>query len=181
MDTELSGVNAPESRADEINVGDHVSFLYQPPEGGCPFYEYAVVAELFEDGRDATRVKLDGWAGSFDIGTVELFRKAYEHAGEETPQDIRIEGIETLEELEALKEDIVVEPAHYTRWVIEPITYIMRNGMEFWRGNIVKYASRAGFKLYDGKDAVESEITDLKKVIRYAEMRINQLRGEITL
>jgi hypothetical protein len=33
----------------------------------------------------------------------------------------------------------------------------------------VKYASRAGFKLYPGMDAVESEITDLKKVIRYAE------------
>ena len=42
--------------------------------------------------------------------------------------------------------DIVNEPKHYARWVIEPITYIMRNGFEFWRGNIIKYASRAGFK-----------------------------------
>lgn len=90
---------------------------------------------------------------------------------------------ETLEELEAIKEgeDIITRPNHYARWVIEPITFIMRNGMEFWRGNIVKYSSRAGFKLYDGQDAVESEITDLKKVIRYAEMRINQLRGEVEL
>jgi hypothetical protein len=57
----------------------------------------------------------------------------------------------------------------------------MRNGFEFWRGNIVKYACRAGYKTYDGMDAVESEITDLKKVIRYAEMRINQLKGEVNL
>jgi hypothetical protein len=57
----------------------------------------------------------------------------------------------------------------------------MRNGFEFWRGNIVKYATRAGFKLYPDQDAVQSEITDLKKVIRYAEMRINQLNGETTL
>ena len=48
-------------------------------------------------------------------------------------------------------DDIVNEPAHYARWKIEPITYIMRNGFEFWRGNIIKYSSRAGFKLYEGK------------------------------
>ena len=74
--------------------------------------------------------------------------------------------------------DIVNEPKHYARWAIEPITYIMRNGFEFWRGNIVKYASRAGYKMYEGKTQVESEIIDLEKVIRYANMRINQLNGE---
>jgi|TARA_B110000211_G_scaffold129100_1_gene148282 hypothetical protein len=74
--------------------------------------------------------------------------------------------------------DIVNEPTHYARWKIEPITYIMRNGFEFWRGNLIKYSSRAGFKLYDGKTQVESEVIDLEKVIRYANMRINQLNGE---
>ena len=76
------------------------------------------------------------------------------------------------------EEDIINEPSHYARWPIEPITYIMRNGFEFWRGNIVKYASRAGFKLYEGKTQVESEVIDLEKVVRYAQMRINQLNGE---
>jgi hypothetical protein len=79
------------------------------------------------------------------------------------------------------QEEIVVRPSHYARYLIEPITFIMRNGFEFWRGNIVKYASRAGHKLYPGKDEVESEIIDLQKVIRYAEMRINQLQGETVL
>ena len=78
-------------------------------------------------------------------------------------------------------DDKVHKPSHYTKWKIEPITYIMRNGMEFWRGNIIKYASRAGAKAYDGMDIVESEITDLEKVRRYAEMRINQLKGEVEL
>ena len=78
-------------------------------------------------------------------------------------------------------DDIVQEPSHYSRWVIEPITFIMRNGFEFWRGNIIKYASRAGYKQYEGQTMDESEITDLKKVIRYAEMRINQLNGETKL
>lgn len=54
----------------------------------------------------------------------------------------------------------------------------MQNGMEFWRGNIIKYVSRAGSKLYDGQDKVQSEITDLKKAMRYCEMRINLLEGK---
>ena len=74
--------------------------------------------------------------------------------------------------------DIVNEPEHYARWNIEPITYIMSNGFEFWRGNLIKYSSRAGYKMYEGKTQVESEIIDLEKVIRYANMRINQLNGE---
>ncbi|MCF4099799.1 DUF3310 domain-containing protein [Maritalea mediterranea] len=77
--------------------------------------------------------------------------------------------------------DKVFKPSHYTKWLIEPITFIMRNGMEFWRGNVIKYATRAGGKLYDGMDEVESEITDLEKAKRYLDMRINQLKGETTL
>jgi hypothetical protein len=77
--------------------------------------------------------------------------------------------------------DHINKPSHYAKWKVEPITYIMENGMDFWRGNIIKYASRAGSKAYDGMDLVESEITDLEKVRRYAEMRINQLRGEKVL
>ena len=75
------------------------------------------------------------------------------------------------------EKEIVHKPEHYARWTIEPITYTMMNGFEFWRGNIVKYASRAGYKMYDDMDEQESEITDLNKVIRYAEMRINQIKG----
>jgi hypothetical protein len=81
------------------------------------------------------------------------------------------EGADTLDT------NVVIKPTHYTKWAIEPITFIMRNEMEFWRGNIIKYTARAGAKQYDGMDLVESEITDLEKVRRYAEMRINELKG----
>ena len=77
--------------------------------------------------------------------------------------------------------DIVVKPAHYARWAIEPITFIMRNGFEFWRGNATKYVARAGYKLYADKDAQESEIIDLEKAIRCLQMRVNQLKGETVL
>ena len=88
---------------------------------------------------------------------------------------------EIAKTLETKQDDKVEKPSHYTRYSIEPITFIMRNGIEFWRGNIIKYATRAGYKKYDDLSEVDSEITDLKKVIRYAEMRINQLNGETDL
>jgi len=77
--------------------------------------------------------------------------------------------------------DIVRRPNHYARFKIEPVTFIMLNGFGFAIGNIIKYAARAGYKTYDGMDAVQSEITDLEKVRRYAEMRINQLKGQEVL
>ena len=77
--------------------------------------------------------------------------------------------------------DIINKPAHYTQYAIEPIEFIMRNDLPFQIGNIVKYSLRAGSKLYEGMDGRESEITDLGKVIRYAEMRIHQLKGESIL
>jgi hypothetical protein len=77
--------------------------------------------------------------------------------------------------------DVVVKPSHYTRWAIEPITFIMRNKMEFWRGNAIKYIARSGYKLYPGQDETQSQITDLRKAIRVCEMRINELNGETTL
>jgi hypothetical protein len=73
------------------------------------------------------------------------------------------------------EEDPVAAPSHYANYAIEPIEYIMKNEMEFWRGNIVKYASRAGYKQYDGLTLDQSEIRDLEKIIQYAKFRINEL------
>ena len=73
--------------------------------------------------------------------------------------------------------DIINKPNHYARYKIEPIEFIMENKLQFHTGNIIKYACRAGYKTYEGMDETQSEITDLEKVRRYAEMRINQLQG----
>ncbi len=80
--------------------------------------------------------------------------------------------------VDLMTDDIINKPSHYTRYKIEPVNFIMRNGLPFHVGNICKYAVRAGYKIYPNQSPVESEITDLKKVIRYAEMRINLLEGE---
>lgn len=65
-----------------------------------------------------------------------------------------------------------VNPNHYTQFAIQPLTYIRANGLNFTRGNIVKYATRAGFK--DGSEDIE----DLEKIIRYAQAEIEAIKRE---
>ena len=67
---------------------------------------------------------------------------------------------------------------HYTRLKIQPKDYILGNNFEFWRGSIIKYASRAGYKNYEGMGVEESAILDLRKAIHYCEMQISQIKGE---
>lgn len=71
-----------------------------------------------------------------------------------------------------------INPDHYNTMAIEPIDYILENKLSFCAGAIVKYVSRAGKKLYHGKDRDQSEIADLEKVIKFAQMRINYLNGD---
>ena len=66
--------------------------------------------------------------------------------------------------------DDIRTPDHYAQFPIEPIIFIQRNRFEFWRGNVIKYVCRAGHK--------DDEIKDLRKAIRYIEMRINELEGK---
>ena len=73
---------------------------------------------------------------------------------------------------------IINNPDHYSFYVVEPAEYIMVNDMEFWRGSIIKYASRAGKKAYPNLDAKESERLDLLKAMRFCEMRLNVLNDE---
>ena len=69
-------------------------------------------------------------------------------------------------------------PDWYNSMGIEPKDFIMKNGMEWWRGNAVKYLARAGSKPYEGKTLAESEIIDLQKAKRMIEMRIEEAEGE---
>tara|TARA_Y100000401_G_C8281571_1_gene203761 strand:+ start:38 stop:340 length:303 start_codon:yes stop_codon:yes gene_type:complete len=76
-------------------------------------------------------------------------------------------------ELQANKQsDVVKNPKHYEQYEVEPVSFIMKNELSFWMGNVIKYVMRAGTK----EDT--DEIQDLRKAIRYIEMRINQLEGK---
>ena len=52
---------------------------------------------------------------------------------------------------------------------------VIRN-MPTWKGNIIKYAWRAGLKEEAGKSLIDKEIEDIEKIEAYANDRINQLK-----
>jgi hypothetical protein len=57
---------------------------------------------------------------------------------------------------------------HYLKCGIMPTTYIRANNLDFFEGNIIKYATR-----HKEKGGAE----DIKKVIHYAEMILEDVYG----
>ncbi len=68
--------------------------------------------------------------------------------------------------------DVANHPAHYTDGKIEVIEFIEDKGLNFHRGNAVKYISRAG------KKDPAKEIEDLKKAVWYLNREIGRLEKE---
>lgn len=58
---------------------------------------------------------------------------------------------------------------HYKDMKIQPIEYIVENGLDWFQGNIVKYASRHKQK---------GGAADLRKVIHYAELALLMQYGD---
>lgn len=74
--------------------------------------------------------------------------------------------------------DLVKEPAHYTRFPIQPKDFIAKNALNFQQGSAIKYTCRAGHKLYPGKSAAESAVIDLEKAIENLKTEIARWSGE---
>lgn len=58
-------------------------------------------------------------------------------------------------------------PRHYTRGSIEVWDFVRDQGLNYFRGNAIKYICRAGFK------STHTEIEDLKKAIHYLENELH--------
>jgi len=56
---------------------------------------------------------------------------------------------------------------HYSKHNIQPYTFIQSNGLSFFQGNVIKYVVR-----YKDKNGIE----DLKKIIHYCELEIENIR-----
>ena len=70
------------------------------------------------------------------------------------------------------KDDPVNHPSHYTDGKIEVIDFIEDKGLNFHRGNAVKYIARAG------KKDKNKEIEDLKKAVWYINREIKRLEAK---
>lgn len=67
--------------------------------------------------------------------------------------------------------DLVNHPSHYTSGKIETWDFIVDKGLNFLRGNVVKYLVRAGIK-----DA-NTELQDLEKARAYLDREIQRIKG----
>jgi len=56
---------------------------------------------------------------------------------------------------------------HYQKHKIQPYEFITKNNLTYFQGNVIKYVVR-----YKDKNGIE----DLKKIIHYCELEIEQMR-----
>ena len=63
-------------------------------------------------------------------------------------------------------------PTHYTRGNIEVWDFIRDQGLNYFRGNAIKYICRAGYK------SPATEIEDIKKAIHYLENELQHALHE---
>lgn len=64
------------------------------------------------------------------------------------------------------RHDDIKRPAHYARYAIEPITFIMANELPYPEGNVIKYICRWRYK--NGRE-------DLLKARRYIDMILEDM------
>ena len=106
----------------------------------------------------------------------EAEKKLYNNSGTAEGDSVDYQK-ELFEYLDHLPSNIT-SPQHYKRWAVQPYEFISQNNLEFWRGNIIKYVMRAGFKTKGGLQDREAEIEDLQKAMQYIDMRIKDIKGE---
>lgn len=68
-----------------------------------------------------------------------------------------------------------ISPGHYKSGNMEVIDIIESYGLNFHRGNVLKYLLRAGRKAEKGYTDHHKEIEDLKKAVWYLNREINRL------
>lgn len=59
--------------------------------------------------------------------------------------------------------------SHYKKFRIQPYEFTRTNNLSFFQGNVIKYVCR-----YKEKNGIE----DLRKIIHYCELEIDQIRKE---
>ncbi|AHL19003.1 DUF3310 domain-containing protein [Listeria phage LP-083-1] len=85
---------------------------------------------------------------------------------------IKKEAFDALVKPQHRMGDEISQPTHYTTGGIEPIKFIQSHNMNFEKGNVIKYVTRAG------KKEGQNEVKDLKKARQYLDFLIKKLEGE---
>lgn len=109
----------------------------------------------------------------FDNGIYLVkFEDGHEEWAREGNLRHRFEEVASTDDPDAPENDPVNHPSHYNRGKIEVIDFIADQGLNYCRGNAVKYISRAGYKNPD------TEIEDLEKARFCIDYEIKRLKAK---
>jgi hypothetical protein len=118
----------------------------------------------------------DAWAGATrdaaDVGNLTEYNEGYRAMlaarmadGESLPPN-QIRAANGFPEFDPVK-----IPSHYNQGTIEVANFITDQGLDFTRGNVIKYVARAG------KKDPEKELQDLEKAAAFLQMAYNRAKG----
>ena len=152
----------------KFKVGDNVKAVNNNTVFTSERMKWAgVVTKVAEDGFSAKTTKhllLDALDVEFDCLDYNDFELETKEKAKEEPKP---QVVSTMP-----KDSPVSHPSHYADGKIEVIDFIEDKGLNFNRGNAVKYLCRAG------KKDPEKEIEDLEKAVWYINHEIERLKGE---
>jgi len=115
----------------------------------------------------AAALSAPSWYNSEKWGFQELTEEDFIKFMDLTELDRQLRVADVMLDVEG--NDNVNNPSHYKQGSIEPIDYILANGMNFLEGNVVKYVTR-----YKHKNGLE----DLKKAEFYLKKLIAELESK---
>ena len=120
----------------------------------------------FLEGHGLLRKETFGRIGFIGKWTVAVIAE-----GKGCVYQLNLSDIEHADDETKAVPDTVNHPSHYTDGKIEVIDFIEDKGLNFNKGNAVKYIARAG------KKDTSKEIEDLKKAQWYINREIKRLEG----
>lgn len=129
--------------------------------------------DMFEGKSIPIRVGVS--KGKVDIKTEGTSQKEVAEMLGCEPKEIPQDDDYAIEGKPMLVNDAVSHPSHYTDGKIEVIDFIQDKHLDFARGNVVKYISRAGKK----GGSKEKELEDLKKARQYCDFAIRELEERV--
>ena len=151
----------------KFKVGDNVKAVSNNTVFTSERMKWAgVVTKVTDDGFSAKTTKhllLDALDVEFDCLDYNDFELETEEKAKEEPKP---QVVSTMP-----KDNPVSHPSHYTDGKIEVIDFIEDKGLNFNRGNAVKYLCRAG------KKDPAKEIEDLEKAMWYISHEIERMKG----
>jgi hypothetical protein len=160
----------------KFNVGDKVRIKgdLSKCEFGCNCYmegfvdKEAIVTSTF--GKGIIKLDIDEQVWDWSENVLELIKENDNMNTKIEENKVNESDLKDSEISKEIEDDVVNHPSHYTDGNIEVMDFIEDKQLNFARGNVIKYVSRAG------KKDPNKELEDLQKGFWYLNREIERLK-----